>query len=159
MEKLFIPTLTQDLGKNSSTQIQQPQPSELHYSSTLQLISNVKIASCLLLGSLLREVANELKLSKAEQKQMSQQSSPYTIQNQDQRFKQNNQDNNLLENIIGSNIDITVDGLEADLLQHQASLEHQRRQLLMNAIRAIIGLLNDDSKHVKASASRALGWL
>ncbi|KAA6355203.1 MAG: hypothetical protein EZS28_049270, partial [Streblomastix strix] len=155
----FIPTLTHILGKNSSTQIQQSQPSELHYSPTLQLTSNAKIQSCLLLGSLLREVPNELKGSKAEQKQISHQSSPYTIKNQASVFKQNIQDNNLLENTIGSNFEIPDDGLETDLLQRQASLEHQRRQLLMNAIRAIIGLLNDDSKHVKASASRALGWL
>ncbi|KAA6376789.1 MAG: hypothetical protein EZS28_027684 [Streblomastix strix] len=159
MVQIFIPTLTHILAKNSSTQIQQSQPSELHYSPTLQFTSNVKIQSCLLLGSLLREVANELKGSKAEQQQMSQQSSPYSIQNQASVFKQNIQDNNLLENTTGSNIDILDVGLETDVLQRQASLEHHRRQLLMNAIRAIIGLLNKDSKHVKASASRALGWL
>ncbi|KAA6385962.1 MAG: hypothetical protein EZS28_018513 [Streblomastix strix] len=159
MMNTFIPTLTRVLGKNSSTLIQQSQPSELHYSPTLQLTSNAKIQSCLLLGSLLREVPNELKGSKAEQKQISHQSSQYSIQNQASVFKQNIQDNILLENTIGSNIEIPDDRIETDLLQHQASLEHQRRQLLMNAIRAIIGLLNDDSKHVKASASRALGWL
>ncbi|KAA6399781.1 MAG: hypothetical protein EZS28_004692 [Streblomastix strix] len=158
MVQVFIPTLTYILGKNSSTQIQS-QPSELYYSPTLQPSSNVKIASCLFLGNFLREVPNELKGSTAAHRHISRHSSPNPIQNQTSGLKQNIQDNNLLGNAIVSNAEMPDDGLEADVLQRQASLEHQRRQLLMNAIRAIIGLLNDDSKNVKASASRALGWL